>query len=219
MIKGLASEIESARGEVAEVCSQLVQRPSPHPEGRTVECVKYIQEFFKELGIKTVVHARNSEKPNIVAHLEGESERTIIWLGHLDVVPEGKPESWKYPAYSGKVTSDGYVWGRGTSDMKGACAAAMVAGRILYQRDDIPHNYDLWFTADEEIGGTDGARWLGRRRVGVRSSRRDPAALPGYAPRVSARGRKQSHARGRAPRLSAAPRARRARWRRRNRRN
>ena len=165
MIKGLASEIESARGEVAEVCSQLVQRPSPHPEGRTVESVKYIQEFFKELGIKTVVHARNSEKPNIVAHLEGESERTIIWLGHLDVVPEGKPESWKYPAYSGKVTSDGYVWGRGTSDMKGACAAAMVAGRILYQRDDIPHNYDLWFTADEEIGGTDGARWLAEDKI------------------------------------------------------
>ena len=131
MIKEIESEIEASRGEIAEVCSQLVQRQSPHPEGRTVECVSYIKDYFKELGIKTEIHTRNSEKPNIVAHLRGESKRTIMWLGHLDVVPEGKPESWKYAAYSGKVTDDGYVWGRGTSDMKGACAAAMVAGRIL----------------------------------------------------------------------------------------
>jgi succinyl-diaminopimelate desuccinylase len=165
MNKCLVSEIESARMEIAEVCSQLVQRPSAHPDGRTVECVSYIKDYFKEQGIETKVHARNKEKPNIVVRLKGESDRTIMWLGHLDVVPEGKPESWKHPAYSGKITDDGYIWGRGTSDMKGACAAAMVAAKLLYQRDDLPHNYDLWFTADEEIGGTDGARWLAEDKI------------------------------------------------------
>jgi succinyl-diaminopimelate desuccinylase len=165
MDKRITSEIKSSRMEIAEVCSQLVQLPSPHPEGRTVECVSYITDYFKEHGIKTNVHARNKDKPNIVAHLTGDSDKTIMWLGHLDVVPEGKPESWKYHPYSGKITEDGYVWGRGSSDMKGACAAAMVAGRVLYQHDSLPYNLDIWFTADEEIGGTDGARWLAEDNI------------------------------------------------------
>jgi len=45
--------------------------------------------------------------------------------------------------------------------MKGACAAAMVAARILSGLGEpLPNNVEFWFTADEEIGGGDGARWL-----------------------------------------------------------
>ena len=100
-------------------------------------------------------------KPNIVARLPGSSGRKILWVGHLDVVPAGKPEGWKYPAFSGEITDDGAVHGRGASDMKGACSAAMVAARILNELEDpLENGVEFWFTADEEIGGGDGARWL-----------------------------------------------------------
>jgi len=157
----VVSEAELARKEVAELCSHLVSFNSAHPEGRTDECVAFIKRYLDEHGIANEVHSRNPLKPNIVAKIPGESKRRVLWVGHLDVVPEGKPESWTYPPYSGKITDDGFIHGRGTSDMKGACAAAMVAARILSGLGaPLPNNVEFWFTADEEIGGGDGARWL-----------------------------------------------------------
>jgi len=62
-------------------------------------------------------------------------------VGHLDVVPEGEPEAWTYPPYSGKL-SDGNIYGRGSNDMKGVCALAMVAEKVLSETES-PYNYDL----------------------------------------------------------------------------
>jgi succinyl-diaminopimelate desuccinylase len=148
---------------LAEVCSQLIQRPSAHPEGRTVECVKYIKDYFTELGISTKIYKKNGSKPNIVARIKGVGEKKIAWIGHLDVVPEGKPGNWTYLPYSGKITSDGNIWGRGSSDMKGACAAAMVAAKVLNEFGNIPNSVDFWFTADEEVGAVNGALWLAQK--------------------------------------------------------
>ena len=86
-VEKVLSEVEASRKELAEGCSQLIQRPSQHPEGNTVECVKYIEEYFKELGIPTEIHQNNPAKPNIVARVKGTTKRRIMWLGHLDVVP------------------------------------------------------------------------------------------------------------------------------------
>jgi succinyl-diaminopimelate desuccinylase len=49
--------------------------------------------------------------------------------------------------------------------MKGACAAAMVATKCQHLVGNVPHNMDFWFTADEEIGGGDGARWLAEEKI------------------------------------------------------
>ena len=147
--------------EVADLCSGLIKYNSAHPEARTDECVDYIKEYMDKHGIPIEIHSRNPLKPNIVAKIEGTTDTNILWVGHLDVVPEGKTEFWTHPPYSGKITSDGKVYGRGSSDMKGACAAAMVSARILSELEEpLENNVEFWFTADEEIGGGDGARWL-----------------------------------------------------------
>ncbi|HUV06565.1 MAG TPA: M20 family metallopeptidase [Spirochaetia bacterium] len=159
-IDKIIKEAELAEQEVVELTSSLVKFNTAHPEGYTDECVAYVAEYFDKQGITTEIHAKDPRKPNIVARIEGESDRTILWLGHLDVVPEGMPEFWTYPAYSGTV-KDGNVYGRGSSDMKGACAAAMTAARILSQLSDpLPNNVEFWFSSDEEIGGGVGAKWL-----------------------------------------------------------
>jgi len=53
-----------------------------------------------------------------------------MWRGHLDVVPEGKLEDRTHPPYNGDISPDGTIWGRGASDMKGSCAAALIAARM-----------------------------------------------------------------------------------------
>jgi len=164
-VEMILDKIDASRNDLAEICSQLIKRPSAHPEGKTDECVEYIKDYLDNLRIPNDIYKRNECKPNIVAHIEGLSSRTIMWVGHLDVVPEGEPEAWTYPPYSGKITEDGFIWGRGAGDMKGACAAALVAARVLSEQEEIPNNVDFWFTADEEIGGDNGALWLAKERI------------------------------------------------------
>ena len=157
-LERILSEAEAARDEVVKLCSDLIKFDSAHPEGRTDECVAYIQSYMDRHGVETEIHSRNPKKPNIVARIPGEGEAKILWVGHLDVVPIGKPEEWSHPPYGGEV--DGvYIYGRGASDMKGACAAAMVAARLLNELG-CRNTVEFWFTADEEIGGDDGAKWL-----------------------------------------------------------
>jgi len=150
---------EEAEKEVAELCSGLVKFNSAHPDGFTDEVVVYIKKYLDKHGIENEVHASDPKKPNIVARITGKGKKKVLWVGHIDVVPEGKPENWTYPPYSGTI-ADGCVWGRGSSDMKGSCAAVMVSARILNEMKDVPNTVEFWFTADEEIGGGAGARWL-----------------------------------------------------------
>jgi succinyl-diaminopimelate desuccinylase len=157
-ISKVFAEADKASKEVAQLTSELVKFNSAHPEGRTDEIVPYISEYFDKYGIDHEVHAEDPKKPNIVGKIPGKSNHKILWVGHIDVVPEGKPEAWKYPAYDG-VIKGGIVHGRGSSDMKGSCAAAMVSARIL-SKMRLPHPIEFWFTADEEIGGGAGAKWL-----------------------------------------------------------
>ncbi len=123
------SQAEKSEREVADLCSGLIQCNSAHPEARTDECVDYIKRYMDKHGVPSEVHSRNPLKPNIVAKIKGSIDRNVLWVGHLDVVPEGKPESWTRPPYSGKITSDGKIYGRGASDMKGACAARAQSSR------------------------------------------------------------------------------------------
>jgi len=152
------TEADKASKEVAELTSGLVKFNSAHPEGRTDEIVPYIAEYLDKYSIEHETHAQDPKKPNIVAKLLGKSDHKIIWVGHIDVVPEGKPDAWKYSAYEG-VIKNGIVHGRGSSDMKGSDAAAMVSARIL-SKMRLPHPVEFWFTSDEEIGGGAGAKWL-----------------------------------------------------------
>jgi len=158
-LKEIIRKAEAAEAEVAELTSGLVKFNSAHPDGFTDGCVEYIKAYCDKHGIENEVHANNSKKPNIVARVKGTGSKKVIWVGHIDVVPEGKPENWKYGPYAGTI-AEGCVWGRGSSDMKGSCAAAMVSARLLNEMDSIPNTVEYWFTSDEEIGGGEGARWL-----------------------------------------------------------
>lgn len=88
----------------------------------------------------------------------------LLLMGHIDVVPviPGTEKDWVKPPFAGEV-SEGYVWGRGTMDMKGptimmlhALNAKMASGfkpeRSVYI--SIHH--------DEEIGGPKGAQEIAK---------------------------------------------------------
>jgi len=65
---------------------------------------------------------------------EGRGGRTLIFNGHVDVVPPGEESSWSSPPYEGRIR-DGQVIGRGAVDMKGGLCCALFAAKALREAD------------------------------------------------------------------------------------
>lgn len=72
-----------------------------------------------------------SEGLGVVGSLgEDQGGRTLIFNGHVDVVPVGDPHRWSFPPWAG-VVEDGRVLGRGSLDMKGGLVAALFAAKAI----------------------------------------------------------------------------------------
>lgn len=83
----------------------------------------------------------------------------ILLMAHLDVVPtdQSSLREWTHGPFSGAV-ADGFIWGRGTRDDKGAVMALHEAVEALLAQDFRPYRtVYLAFGHDEEVGGVRGA--------------------------------------------------------------
>ncbi|MGU9951788.1 MAG: succinyl-diaminopimelate desuccinylase [Gammaproteobacteria bacterium WSBS_2016_MAG_OTU1] len=79
----------------------------------------------------------------------------LVFAGHVDVVPPGDENSWKFPPFEA-TEEDGYIYGRGATDMKSAVAAMLQTACRL--RQDNIEGVAVLLTADEEGPATDGTR-------------------------------------------------------------
>lgn len=83
----------------------------------------------------------------------------ILLAGHYDVVPISFQtlDDWVHPPFSGAI-QDGFVWGRGTLDDKGAIIALMEAASLLMETGFQPQRGIYFsFGHDEETSGGAGA--------------------------------------------------------------
>ncbi|WP_199258950.1 succinyl-diaminopimelate desuccinylase [Paracoccus binzhouensis] len=97
--------------------------------------------------------------PNLFARWGAKGARTFGFNGHTDVVPPGDPASWTHPPFSGHE-QDGWIWGRGATDMKSG-VAAFVAAAIGFVTETPPDGaVILTITGDEEGPGKHGTRAL-----------------------------------------------------------
>jgi len=87
----------------------------------------------------------------------------------MDVVPADE-DGWEYPPFSGAV-ADGYVWGRGSIDMKFGLVTILEAIEELLEEGFVPSR-DIYVisTCDEEVGGKGGISEIAGRlgSAGVR---------------------------------------------------
>ena len=60
----------------------------------------------------------------------GQGEETLGLLVHLDVVDPGDSDKWRYPPFEGTV-ADGFLWGRGAMDDKGAAVVCLYGMKAL----------------------------------------------------------------------------------------
>jgi succinyl-diaminopimelate desuccinylase len=152
--------VEDLKPDLISLTSNLIKFQTISPPSDTLNCAEYIKSYLEGNGLKADLYAREERKVNVHVRVPGGSNKTVIWLGHLDVVPAGMLEKWVYNPFSGAI-ENGKIYGRGSSDMKGSCAAALVAAKVLNEIEcGEKATVDFWFTCDEEVGSPDGTRWL-----------------------------------------------------------
>ncbi len=147
--------------ETIEVLQCLVRFNTVNPPGNERPAIEYLDRYLTEAGWETEMLAATEERPNLVADLRGEQDGpTLCFLGHVDTVLAHASE-WSHDPWSGDV-ADGYLWGRGSIDMKSQVAAEAVAGAALARSGWRPArgSLKLVFTSDEETGGEAGADWI-----------------------------------------------------------
>ncbi|MEO0344357.1 MAG: M20/M25/M40 family metallo-hydrolase [Pseudomonadota bacterium] len=80
----------------------------------------------------------------------------VLISGHYDVVPI--ESEWSVDPWAGEI-SDGFVWGRGTLDMKGVAISFLEAlDRLAVEGFEPKRDIYVTLTQDEEIGGLGGAQ-------------------------------------------------------------
>ncbi|WP_236792914.1 M20/M25/M40 family metallo-hydrolase [Amycolatopsis sp. GM8] len=147
--------------DVVELCSRLVRfdttnRGLGDAEGER-EAAEFVAGVLSGAGIEPKILESAPRRANVLARVPGTDPTLppLLVQGHLDVVP-ADPADWSVPPFSGEVR-DGYLWGRGSVDMKDFCAMvlSLVADGLRPRRDLV-----LAFVADEEDRGEWGAHWL-----------------------------------------------------------
>ena len=111
--------MEKAREEqVVALCQDLVRQRSYSGEEKGV--VDVLSARMKELGFDEVTVDRYG---NIIGCIRGNRPgRKLLFDGHIDTVPVTEEKEWQYPPFAAEI-HEGKIYGRGTSDMKGAVAA------------------------------------------------------------------------------------------------
>jgi succinyl-diaminopimelate desuccinylase len=145
--------------QVSRICSDLVKIKSENPPGGTADVIEYIRVFLESIGIRSQVFAPAKDNCNLVAEVPSSP---LLLCGHVDVVP-ARDEGWTHPPFSGHDDGNS-IWGRGSTDMKGGCAAILSAcEKRINSGLGLPAS--LAFVCDEETGGEMGIRHLLSRNV------------------------------------------------------
>ena len=132
------------------------------PSGGETLAARYCAEVLGEAGIEAEVIELTEGRGSCIARLPAAGPTTeppLILLGHIDVVPVDE-ESWSRDPFGGELV-DGVIWGRGAVDMKDMVAMELGVMRALSTSGaDLRRDVIFAAMADEEAGGTHGARGL-----------------------------------------------------------
>ncbi|UOF93519.1 MAG: succinyl-diaminopimelate desuccinylase [Bordetella sp.] len=131
----------------------LIIRPSITPND--AGCQSMIASRLQLIGFDCE-NLSYAEVTNLWAY-RGTGSPLIIFAGHTDVVPVGEESKWKSnPFYP--LEDNGYIYGRGTSDMKGSIAAFIIAiEEFLEKNPKHKGSIAIMLTSDEEgpaVNGT-----------------------------------------------------------------
>jgi acetylornithine deacetylase/succinyl-diaminopimelate desuccinylase-like protein len=151
---------EDFEAELLNILRSLIRIDTSNPPGNEIRAAEFVKSILENEGIPTKVLASTPTRGSVVGRLKGNGARApLLLLSHLDVVPV-EAERWKVAPFAAEMR-DGYVWGRGSLDIKDLTSMELMA-LLLAKRVNLKLKRDvvLAAAADEEAGGTYGVKWL-----------------------------------------------------------
>ncbi len=133
--------------------ADLIRCPSVTPEeGGAIELL----ERLLEMNGFSCTRITRGQVSNLFAKWgSGKNGRVFGFNGHTDVVPVGDLSSWSVDPFGAEV-KEGFLYGRGATDMKSG-VAAFVAAAIDFVNNDPPDgSVIITITGDEEGDAEDG---------------------------------------------------------------
>ncbi|HZQ36217.1 MAG TPA: M20/M25/M40 family metallo-hydrolase, partial [Dehalococcoidia bacterium] len=154
----------AVQAEALDYFVRYLRIPSVNPPGNEAPAARFLGSIIEAAGVPCEYIETQPNREVVVARLAGNGTKgTLMLCNHSDVVPV-EEQFWEVPAFDGLVR-DGFVYGRGAVDMKGAGIMQLMAF-LLLARNRVPLARDLVFCAvpDEEAGGRWGMQWLCEHR-------------------------------------------------------
>ncbi|WP_420327398.1 succinyl-diaminopimelate desuccinylase [Mameliella sp.] len=140
-----------------DLTARLVQCPSVTPEegGALV----LLQDLLEGAGFACTRVDRGGVSNLFARWGDKGHARSFGFNGHTDVVPIGNPDDWTHAPFGAEI-EDGFLYGRGATDMKSG-VAAFAAAAVDFVRDTPPDGaLILAITGDEEGESVDGTTAL-----------------------------------------------------------
>ena len=138
---------EERKEELIELTRALVSKRSE--SGHEAEAAGVLERYMRGRGFDQVtVDGLGSVIGMIAGNRPGPR---VLFDGHLDTVPVADPAAWTHDPYGCEIAG-GRMYGRGTSDMKGAVAAFTAAAHFFAQdrNRDFPGEIYIAGTVHEE---------------------------------------------------------------------
>ena len=133
---------EKRKEELIKFTQKMIQAQSY--SGHEDKVVEEMKKFCADHKF-TDIHV--DKYGNCICHIKGSRPgQKILFDGHMDTVPVPDPSKWDHDPFGAEIV-DGKMYGRGTSDMKGALSAMLAAA--AYYAEDL--NYD--FPGDIYVAG------------------------------------------------------------------
>jgi len=168
-----AAYLDRHAGDLTSLVQRLVRVRTVNPPGENYgEITQLLARELRDLGLRVrrlpvsralqrrtqpdqLAHPRH----NVIALWDVGAKKTVHLNAHFDVVPVSG--TWQHgDPFSGKIAG-GWIYGRGTADMKGAIASILAALKSLRATDTQPLcNVEVSFTADEETDSLLGTGWV-----------------------------------------------------------
>ncbi len=115
--------------ELIALCQELIRQQSY--SGAESKIVDSLKEAFDRLGFDDYFI---DEYGSVIGHIKGRRPgKSILLDGHIDTVPVPADSQWQHDPFGGEL-SNGRIYGRGASDMKGAISA-MVSAAAYFAAD------------------------------------------------------------------------------------
>lgn len=182
----VADAVQALQPYMVEILSDLVAAASP--SGAETPAAVVAEALLDDLGLaserialqaQSLAHlplyspacCADGGRYNLLAVHEGGSGPSVLFNGHLDVVPTGPAEMWRNPPYA-PVVQDGWLHGRGSGDMKGGIVCALAAFKALRSLGVQPTgSVGFNWVLEEECTGNGTLASIAGLRAGIARSR------------------------------------------------